>query len=1029
MPRTKISEFVPRLLLSAWVLCTPLAILAKAPAAGKKAKPVAPAKQPSATKAEKGRPIPADSNDAIGDNPQGHHDWRWHLLTYPGTSIPPHPFTTAREWVKANVPDAPRWQNAAEGLPRPELDAFGRAVTPVDDGSWTFLGPRPIQTNGYGKITGRFNAMAVDPRTANNEGQVKAFAGAASGGLWVTTNCCGANTTWTSVLDDEQLVTQAIGAITFDPTNPDVIYVGTGDFNAADQFGEGILKSTDGGATWTQYAADVFTPGAAGTPHYLNQNTGVIAVDPNNPSTLLAGARFGLFLSRDAGVTWSFLAFGANLQDPLKPVDDPANYGKGINRISSIYMDPTTNPTTVYVGVGYTSATYAQNNGIYKGTLPVAGLPAFTKVSTYAGGGKVRLAASRGNATSSLTLYAQVHNLANSAALGTYVTRDGGATWKLLTGSALSDQTQDWYDLFALADPGDDRTLYIGRADLYKYAVDASYSSITRVSMGGYSGQGLHPDQQWGCWVSGTGDTAQFLTGNDGGLYLTKRTGANTWNHTSLSETINATQWYSGQIGRNFAQVGGPSLQLLFGGSQDNGTSSWDSGQATPTWQFRQGGDGMQCAFDPYGSVQTEYWFGEYYNGQTYRSTTGADGPYSMHTIAPASDRRAWSSPLRLDPYHCTDLNCRNLLFASQYLYATGTGGDGGQFNSGWKKCSGDLTKGTGSIIALNQAPSDPKGAIVGTDDGNVQVTVNLYNNATGMSCTQADANTDTFGCTGNTAAVWTNLTQSNAVLPNRAILGVAFDPLTTNKVYAAVGGFNSNTPTTPGHLFQCTKSGSTWTWLNKTGNLPDVPAESVLVNPSNPKQVFLGTDFGFFYTENIDAQPPLWYRYNYGLPTTVIAYLNMDRGPSTAPYASTTLAAFTYGRGTYAIRVPGSAGFPPHPVPPTMKASRNGTAVDLQFEVTQCGNPTHNLYWGTLGNYSAVTGGTCGLGNTGSASASLPDNAWFVLTGATAGGAPGALISSFGTDSQGQQESFTGWQTVTGCANYSQQNTVTTCP
>jgi hypothetical protein len=88
-----------------------------------------------------------------------------------------------------------------------------------------------------------------------------------------------------------------------------------------------------------------------------------------------------------------------------------------------------------------------------------------------------------------------------------------------------------------------------------------------------------------------------------------------------------------------------------------------------------------------------------------------------------------------------------------------------------------------------------------------------------------------------------------------------------------------------------------------------------VAINPLNRKQVFVGTYFGFYYTNDIDAASVVWTRYQHGLPNTVIKYLTIDRGPASSPYQGTTLAAFTYGRGIYAIKLPtGGADFPANP-------------------------------------------------------------------------------------------------------------------
>ncbi len=200
---------------------------------------------------------------------------------------------------------------------------------------------------------------------------------------------------------------------------------------------------------------------------------------------------------------------------------------------------------------------------------------------------------------------------------------------------------------------------------------------------------------------------------------------------------------------------------------------------------------------------------------------------------------------------------------------------------------------------------------MAGTSDGKVWWTDAMY---TGTGCTQAAANTASFVCAPNTKAVWRDVDSTNAVLPNRAILGVAVDPTDHTRLYAAVGGFNENTPTTPGHFFEFKWTGSAFTRVNKTGNLPNVPADSVAVNPLNRKQVFVGTHFGFYYTDDIDAATPVWVRYQWGLPNTVIKYLTVDRGPASNPYAGTTLMAFTYGRGVYAIKLPAAGtSFPAH--------------------------------------------------------------------------------------------------------------------
>ncbi|MBK6727412.1 MAG: hypothetical protein IPG63_09165 [Xanthomonadales bacterium] len=185
-----------------------------------------------------------------------------------------------------------------------------------------------------------------------------------------------------------------------------------------------------------------------------------------------------------------------------------------------------------------------------------------------------------------------------------------------------------------------------------------------------------------------------------------------------------------------------------------------------------------------------------------------------------------------------------------------------------------------GFINQLAHAVTDPAFAIVGTNDGNVQWGRNLG---------QGTANT----------ATWVDLTGENAVLPNRPIMDVAFDAQSTLVAYAAIGGFNQNTPTTPGHVYQvsCSANCATRSWLDKSGNLPNIPANSVVANPLRPGQVFVGTDWGLYYTDDINAAVPTWQRHE-GLPHVMVWDMAIDRG-------FTTLAVFSRSRGAWAWPLP----------------------------------------------------------------------------------------------------------------------------
>jgi uncharacterized repeat protein (TIGR01451 family) len=233
----------------------------------------------------------------------------------------------------------------------------------------------------------------------------------------------------------------------------------------------------------------------------------------------------------------------------------------------------------------------------------------------------------------------------------------------------------------------------------------------------------------------------------------------------------------------------------------------------------------------------------------------------------------------------CTSAaGCKHIILGTQRVWESISGGIP---TGSWIAKTGDLTKnnlivGSDNRSYINQihySVSDPTVAMVATNDGNVQYVFGLGS--------------------GSGTATAVNVTGANAVLPNRPILDVATDPHNPLLGYAAVGGFGANSPTTPGHVFQvtCTAQCATYSWVDKSGNLPDIPANALIANPHMPNQVFVGMDWGLYYTDDISAATPVWQRFE-GLPHVMVWSLNIDRG-------FTTLAAFTRSRGAWAWPLP----------------------------------------------------------------------------------------------------------------------------
>src|SRR5438132_11216681 len=181
----------------------------------------------------------------------------WHdRLTFPTGRFDP-------AWVRAAAAQHARM---ATGVPAGLYSRLNPASPfPLTPLAFTALGPQPERMTGcsgcfnYTTTEGRVNAIAVDPTTTVN-GSIVAYIGPVGGGVWKTTNCCSAATTWTAVTDDPLIATIAIDTVVIDPNNHTTIYAGTGDLNfgSFSMGSQGILKSTDAGATWTTLGANVF---------------------------------------------------------------------------------------------------------------------------------------------------------------------------------------------------------------------------------------------------------------------------------------------------------------------------------------------------------------------------------------------------------------------------------------------------------------------------------------------------------------------------------------------------------------------------------------------------------------------------------------------------------------------------------------------------------------------------------------------------------------------------------------------------
>jgi len=157
----------------------------------------------------------------------------------------------------------------------------------LDPNGFIALGPQPEQTDGclgcfnYGHVSGRVNDIKIDPVNPSI-----AYLASVGGGIWKTTNCCTATTSWVPTLDDPLISTLSVDSIDVDPNNHNTVYVGTGDLNfgSFSMGSAGVLKSTNAGGSWTVLGANVFNPVYPQPPGFYPQYqaVGKVRVDPRN---------------------------------------------------------------------------------------------------------------------------------------------------------------------------------------------------------------------------------------------------------------------------------------------------------------------------------------------------------------------------------------------------------------------------------------------------------------------------------------------------------------------------------------------------------------------------------------------------------------------------------------------------------------------------------------------------------------------------------------------------------------------------
>lgn len=791
------------------------------------------------------------------------------------------------------------------------------ATTKTVGGTWNQQGPSPIVQNGrttnkFQAVAGRIGALAI-----RKDGTI--IMGAAAGGVWTYSET---SQTWTSRTKDTD--TQAVGALAIAPSNDNTVYMGSGEGSlAGDSYsGDGFYRSLDGGVTWT-HVSTTFT----------GQAVTAIAVDPTNANHVYAatdrgrgGVRrtsapaanpYGVYESTNGGATWT-----------LKKGTTSELHGA-----TDLVMDPQ-NPKQLYASF-WGDALYKSADGGATWATAMTGLPAGNFLD---GGTRFSLGISHPAGAPNATLYTGFDYFDGSDVYHqsrVYKSTDDAASWApTQTGSGTDSVsgycgTQCFYDNVIKPDPTNPDTVYV--LGLYGYNNSPASGGVYRSTDGGNTwknlGYDLHPD--FHAFAFQPNDTKHVVLGNDGGVWQSHTGGG----RNGTGDPLSASDWedLNGTVNPSTAalirssglaiaqytsiatvpQVAGQ----YWGGLQDNGTVRKST--ANSRWFDQASGDGGQVIVDqstinPVNPNAAAYVFGSYYGISPYR--------YNPTEVSTFFGNEAIDGGINMKdraefyvPWVQNRGNVNQMFLGTYRLYRSDNVETPNAADVNFAAISSDLTTGCtgtapngarGCLISAIGVADGGDGVYVGTDDGVVSVSPNAVTSA---------------------SPSWHRVGQG--VLPNRPVAQFAVDKSNWRIAYASYAGFGAATPTNRGHVFGTTDGGTTWT--DVTGNLPDIPVNSVVLNPSDSRTITVGTDVGPFVSVNGGGT---WQRLATSIPKVSVWQLDYDASHG-------VLAAGTHGRGAYTLQNPSAN---PALVVSTADAGKPvgpGSTVDYTITVKNIGN------------------------------------------------------------------------------------------
>lgn len=725
--------------------------------------------------------------------------------------------------------------SSADVLAKKSDDADEKSI--FNSGTFNSMKLRNI---GPAYMSGRIADIAVDQNNPSTW-----YTAVGSGGVWKTVN---AGNTWTPIFDKQKVY--STGDVTIDPSNSNIVWVGTGENNGGRHisFGDGIYKSMDGGKTWKNMGLK------------KSERISDIIIHPTNSDIVWAavqgplwtgGGERGLYKTTDGGKTWKL---------SLKTADEWTG-------VTSLLIDPR-NPDKLY------AATWSRQRkiGVYVGTNEGAGIhtsddggETWTELKTGLPGGnmgKIGMAISPINPD---IVYATIET--DNRGGGFYRSANRGASWSKMS-NEVGGGTGPHYYQEIFADQHQLDRVYI--ASNYSKVSDDGGKTWTPIST-----RRKHVDDH--AMAFHPTDPDFVLIGSDGGIYMSHDRMEN-WRFIG---NLPLTQFYKVAPDDSYP------FYNVYAGAQDNNTQGGPSrtmkseGISNSDWFITLGGDGHQPAVEP---GNPDIMYSQWQQGNlTRRDNITRESVYIKPQPLPGdpAERYNWDAPINVSTH-----DPKRLYFASQRVWRSDDRGDS------WTPVSGDLTKNENrmhqkvmgrtwsveagwdiyamtefhTIANFSESPVDENILWVGTDDGLIQVTTDG-----GKNWKKID------------------LKKVKGVPANAYVNDIRADLFDPNTVYVALD--NHKEGDFKPYLIKSTNLGKKWTSLAK-----DLPEKHlvwrIVQDHINKDLMFIGTEFGIFFT--VDGGKK-WTELNGGIPTIATRDVKIQRREN-------DLVAGTFGRGIYIL-------------------------------------------------------------------------------------------------------------------------------